>query len=145
MSDPVEVEAAALDGLEPRVFSNLQREFSRAYLAELTEAQPHYLIEDFWPDLIFGFDRLSTGQYIINNAWSTMNTTFYKSQEVDACRINHRADGFVEPRPVPGPACKNRIAGQNRRFSMCLPSYGVNGWVDRYAGFCVPPPLPARE
>ena len=26
-----------------------------------------------------------------------------------------------------------------------LRSCGVNGWVDRYAGFCVPAPLPARE
>src|SRR6478736_7372513 len=96
MSEPIDVDPEMLDGLAPRNFNNLQREFSRAYLAELKEAQPEYLIMDFWPDLIFGFARLGTGQHITNNAWSTVNTAFYKSQDVDVYRIQSQTDAFME-------------------------------------------------
>lgn len=95
MSDPIDVDADTLDGLEPRIFNNLQREFSRAYLAELKEAQPDYLIMDFWPDLIFGFARLGNGRHITNNAWSTVNTAFYKAQEVDVYRIHAKTEAFM--------------------------------------------------
>ncbi|MET4094711.1 DUF6270 domain-containing protein [Arthrobacter sp. UYCu712] len=95
MSDPINVDPATLDGLETRIFDKLQREFSRAYLSELKDSQPDYLVMDFWPDLIFGFARLGGGEYITNNAWSTVNTMFYKAQEADVCRINSRTDEFM--------------------------------------------------
>ncbi|HEX9088260.1 MAG TPA: DUF6270 domain-containing protein [Arthrobacter sp.] len=95
MSEPIEVDPATLDGLEDRIREKLQREFSRAYLTELKDAQPDYLVVDFWPDLIFGFARLGGGEYITNNAWSTVNTSFYKGQETDVHRVNLRTDEFM--------------------------------------------------
>ncbi|MEV7638269.1 DUF6270 domain-containing protein [Pseudarthrobacter enclensis] len=95
MSKPVHVDPSTLNGLEPRIYNNLLREFSRSYLAELEETQPEYLIVDFWPDLIFGFARLENGAVITNNAWSTMKTSFYNAQKVEVFKINHRTDEFM--------------------------------------------------
>lgn len=95
MDNPIDVDPATLNGLEPRVLESLTREFGRSFLAELEIAQPDYLIMDFWPDLIFGFARLEDGALITNNAWSTTKTKFYEAQTPDVYRINLRKEEFM--------------------------------------------------
>jgi hypothetical protein len=42
--------------------------------------------------------------------------------------------------------CDPGIGGNPRKYTWTAGRTGhLVGWVDRYAGFCVPVPLPARE
>lgn len=96
MAPPVTVDVEKLDGLSPRLLQKLRREFSRAFLTELRETQPDYLILDFWPDLIFGFADLDGAGVITHNAWSTVKTKFYSDHTVHHFRPDKDRNAFFD-------------------------------------------------
>lgn len=95
MAPPVPFDPDKFNGLEPRIFKNLRREFSRSFFSELLESQPEYLIMDFWPDVVFGFADLDTGHTITHNGWSTTKTDFFKEREAAWFRADSRPDEFM--------------------------------------------------
>lgn len=107
MSDPVPVDPEHLNGLNRRVHGELTREFSRHFLTELLETEPDYVLMDFRPDIVFGFDDLSTGGTVTHNTWSTTKTRFYQEREATWYRADRTpvqfyarwkdaADRFIE-------------------------------------------------
>lgn len=94
MSDPIEVNPEDLNGLNPRVHGELSREFSRHFLIELLDTQPDYVIMDFRPDIVFGFDDLNTGGTVTHNTWSTTKTRFYQEREATWFRADRTPEQF---------------------------------------------------
>ena len=96
MSPPVPVNPDSLDGLSQRVHGELVREFSRYFLTELLDTRPDYLILDFRPDIVFGFDDLDGGGTITHNTWSTTKTRFYASVGTKWHRADVASEQFYD-------------------------------------------------
>lgn len=51
---------------------------SRVFLSKLAEAQPDYLVLDFFADVHFGALLLRDGRYLTDNRWMLWPTSFYR-------------------------------------------------------------------
>lgn len=77
MSPPVEPEVTEADGLSPYDTWNVRSDLSRAFLTEVVEADPDYLILDFFGDLHFGVRMLPDGRFVTDNSWKLHQTAQY--------------------------------------------------------------------
>lgn len=77
MSPPVDPHLTAADGLSEYDAWNVGSDLSRSFLAEVVEAQPDYLILDFFGDLHFGVLRLDDGRYVTDNRSKLHRTAQY--------------------------------------------------------------------
>ncbi|MET3961449.1 hypothetical protein ABIE44_001383 [Marmoricola sp. OAE513] len=54
-----------------------REDVTRAFLAKLAEAQPDYLVLDFFADVHFGAVQLPDGRHVTNNRWMLWPTAYY--------------------------------------------------------------------
>lgn len=60
---------------------NVGNDLRREFLTEVVEAQPAYLILDFFGDVHFGVAQLPDGRYLTDNRWKTRHTDLYDEWE----------------------------------------------------------------
>lgn len=77
-----------------------REDVSRSFLTRLAEAQPDYLVLDFFADIHFGAVRLADGRYLTNNRWMLWPTEYYarlkESEELTPLRIFADPDAYLE-------------------------------------------------
>nr|WP_281274039.1 DUF6270 domain-containing protein [Nocardioides marmoriginsengisoli] len=77
MSPPVEPELTDADPLGDYDAWNVRSDLSREFLAGVVEAQPDFLLLDFFGDVHFGVLRLDDGRYVTDNRWKLWRTAQY--------------------------------------------------------------------
>lgn len=100
MSPPVTPEVTEADPLGEYDAWNVRSDLSREFLAGIVEAQPDYLLLDFFGDVHFGVLRLDDGRYVTDNRWKLWRTAQY-ARWVDEGRVTRihplaDPDGYLE-------------------------------------------------
>ncbi|RYL95170.1 hypothetical protein EWI07_03900 [Sporolactobacillus sp. THM7-4] len=79
MSDPVLFDSSKIDNQKDTYsLKNTRQDLTKEILPLLKEKQPSFIILDFFGDVHFSVLKLNDKQYITNNRWKIMKTTFYK-------------------------------------------------------------------
>lgn len=86
MSPPVEPEPSDADPLGAYDTWNVRSDLTREFLAGVIEAQPDFVLVDFFGDVHFGALRLDDGRYVTDNRWKLWKTAQY-ARWVDADRV----------------------------------------------------------
>jgi len=78
MSEPIRYSEEQKDNIDDNALKNLKTELDKSFLHNVKDLQPDYLIIDFFGDNHFGVVQMENKQYLTNNRWHLLKTTFYK-------------------------------------------------------------------
>jgi hypothetical protein len=81
MSEPLEVDWQPTREMSDYDRRYVETEFSKSFLTEVAEAQPDYLVVDFFADIHFGVLQVDGGPYVTDNRWKVRPTTWYEQMQ----------------------------------------------------------------
>lgn len=94
MSPPVTAEVSEADGLGDYDTWNVRSDLERMFLTDVVEAQPNFLLLDFFGDVHFGVLRLDDGRHVTDNRWKLRKTAQYAAWQASGTttRVTLRND-----------------------------------------------------
>lgn len=97
MSNPIPYDPSKIDNQADDYSKwNVRTELTKEMLPLLKERQPAYIIMDFFGDIHFGILKINDFQYLTNNRWKIMKTTFYKEiQDKVVLEITDQTEEYI--------------------------------------------------